>query len=68
MHGCGGCAWLVGAHVWLPGVCMVAGGWACMVLGGMHGCWGACMVAGVCVVVGGHAWLVGTCVVAGGHA
>ena len=32
------------------GACMVAGGvW----LGGVHGCWGACMVAR------GHAWLPG---------
>ena len=37
-----------GGHVWL--------------LGGMCGCWGACMVAG------GHAWLQGACMVARGCA
>ena len=31
-----------------------------MVVGGMHGCRAACMVAG------GHAWLQGTCMVVGG--
>ena len=50
-------AWLLGGwgHAWLPGV------------GGMHVCWGVCMVAGgacmvpggACVVAGGHAWLRG---------
>ena len=51
MHGCGGacmaaavCAWLgvcvvVGGHVWLWGVCMVAG--ACVVVGGAW-LWGVC--------------------------
>ena len=51
-----------------------------MVVGGMCGCWGACVVAGgacmvaggmhgcrgACVVAGGHAWLLGGFVVAGG--
>ena len=46
-----GCAWLMGA-------CVVAGGCGWL-LGGMHGCWGACMVAG------GHAWW-GACMVVGG--
>ena len=50
-----GHAWLLGGMCgcW-EGVCMVAGG-ACVVAGGggMHGCWGACMVAR------GHAWLQG---------
>ena len=69
MHGCrgcvvvGGCAWLWG-HAWLWGACVVAGGvhgcgghtW---LWGGMHGCGGACMVAG------GHAWLWGVCMVVG---
>ena len=49
VHGCWGCAWLLGCHVWLPGgmrggwwgVCMIAGGCTC--LGGMHGCQGVCM-------------------------
>ena len=36
-----------GEGVWLPG-----GGYAWL-LGGVHGCWGACLV------VGGHAWLQG---------
>ena len=37
-----------------------------MVVGGMHGCRGACLVAWACVV-GGHVWLLGgACVVAGG--
>ena len=70
-------------------VCVVAGGGACVVaqggmhgfMGCMHGCWGACVVAGgmhgcrgACVVVGGcvvtegHAWLLGVCMVAGGGA
>ena len=50
------------------GACMVARGWghACL-LGDVHGCWGACMVAGgacmvargACMVPGGHAWLPG---------
>ena len=75
MRGCGGhlwlqgggCAWLQGGHAWLWGVCMV--------VGGMRGCRGACMVAGACVVAGGHAWLLGgmhgcrgACMVAGGEA
>ena len=35
--------------------------------GGMHGCWGACVVAGgACVVARGHVWLPGgACVAAG---
>ena len=33
-------------HAWLRGACTVAGGWVCVVVGGMHGC-------------GGHAWLPG---------
>ena len=37
------------------GPCVVAGG-CVWLLGGVHGCWGACMVAG------GHAWLLGGCV------
>ena len=48
-----------GGHAWLPG--------------GMHGCQGACVVVGGCVVAGGHvwlhvgcAWLWGAWVVAGG--
>ena len=49
-----------------------------MVVGGMHGCWGACVVArghawvlgGMCCFWGGgeHAWLSGGCMVVGGHA
>ena len=43
---------LEGMHDW--GVCMVAWGGGCAWLpGGVHGCWGACMV------VGGHVWLLG---------
>ena len=35
----------------------------------MHGCWGACVVAGgPCVVAGGHAWLPGEHVWQRGHA
>ena len=63
-----------GGHAWLRG--------ACMVVGGMHGCWGVCMVAGghawlpwgVCGCARGCVWLqeacmvAGGCVVAGGHA
>ena len=42
----GGHAWLQGERVWL--------------LGGMHGCQAACMVArGVCGCQGGHVWLPG---------
>ena len=39
MHGCPGeHEWLPEGHVWL---------WGCAWLGGsMHGCWGACVVAG----------------------
>ena len=54
MCGCGGCAWL--------GACVVAGEHA----GGMCGYWGACVVVGgvrggrgECVVAGGVAWLWG---------
>ena len=42
-----GHAWLPGVHVWLPG--------------GMHGCWGACLVA-----KGGVHGCRGACTVAGG--
>ena len=38
---------------------MVAGGCAWL-LGGVHGCWGVCVVAGgACMVARGHAWLLG---------
>ena len=41
-----------------------------MVVGGVHGCREACMVAGVCVIPGGMCGCGGggACVVAGGHA
>ena len=40
-----------------------------MVVGGMHGCGGACVVAGVCVwLPGGMHGCWGVCMVAGGHA
>ena len=46
------------------GVCLsTAGGHAWLLAGGMHGCWGACMVAGrrghLWLLVGGwgHVWL-----------
>ena len=34
-------------------------GGVCVWLGGVHGCWGVCVVAGggACMVAGGHAWL-----------
>ena len=54
MRGCWGCAWLPGGHVWL--------------LGGVRGCWEACMVARGVHGCQGHAWLWGTCMVAGRHA
>ena len=66
MHGCWGCMVAGGRHVWLQG----EHAW---LLGGVHGCGGACMAVG-----GGmcgcqwdewlweHAWLQGACVVAGG--
>ena len=46
--------WLPGGHAWLPvGMCScwehawVLGG--CVVVGGMHGCWGACRLQmGMC--------------------
>ena len=51
VHGCWGCAWLLGVcgwqghawfvggvHGWLGGACMVAGGHAWLPGGGMHGC------------------------------
>ena len=43
---------------------MVAGGHAWLLgSGGVHGCWGACVVAGgSCMVAGGCVWL------PGGHA
>ena len=66
------------------GVCLSTGGGGgmCGCWGGIHGCQGACVVAGgvmcgcwgACVVAGGHAWLRGVCgcggvcVVGGGHA
>ena len=64
MHGCGG-------HVWLLGVCMVAGGvcgyWgACVVVRGMHGCQGLCGCRGVCMVMGGMCGCWGACMVAEG--
>ena len=34
-------------------------GGACVVAGGVRGCWGACVVVGGCVVARGHAWLPG---------
>ena len=55
-------AWLQGGTgcAWLCGACMVARGQHAWLLGGMHGCRGACVVAGgawlwggACVVVGG---------------
>ena len=55
---------VTGGHAWLP--------WG----GGMHGCWGVCMVAGgvhgcggVCVISGegGMCGCWGACVVAGGR-
>ena len=52
MHGCRGVFMVAGGRAWLQGTCMV--------LGGVHGCRGAC-------VAGGSAWLWGVhgC---GGHA
>ena len=63
----GGHAWLLGGHAWLPvgvvarGVCMVASGHVWLLgglawlpgWGGVHGCWGACVVVGECLVAGG---------------
>ena len=50
---------VAGGHAWLPG--------------GMHSCWGACVIArgacvvmGVCMVAGGCTWLQRACVVVGG--
>ena len=40
---------------------------ACMVAGGVHGCWGVCVVAGGMHGCRGRAWLLGACMVAGGH-
>ena len=56
------------------GVCdSVHGGRGRAWLPGVHGCWGACVVAGghvwlqgACMVARGHAWLWGACAVAGG--
>ena len=75
MHICRGHAWLQGGvhgcrgNVWLLGVCMVAG--AMCVCEGVHGCRGACMVAGgYAWLLGGvhgcrgHVWLLGACMVA----
>ena len=45
---------------------MVAGGPAWLPEGGMRGCGGACVVAGGMCGCWGHAWLPGTCVVVGG--
>ena len=56
------------------GVCDFVHRGACMVVGGVHGCGGACVVVGVCMVAGGMhgwgmcAWLQGACVVVGGCA
>ena len=66
----GACVVAKGGHAWLPGgACVVVGGHAWLrgvyvVVGGVCGCQGACMVAGgwgACVVAGGHAWLPGGC-------
>ena len=63
----GGRAWLPGGRAWLPGV--VHGCWgACMVAGGMHGCGGHTWLWGACVVVGGVHGCKGVCVVVRGHA
>ena len=54
------------------GVCDFVHRGACMVVGGVHGCGGACVVVGVCMVAGGMhdwgmcAWLQGACMVVGG--
>ena len=56
MRGCHGGVWLQGGHVWWGGMHGCRG----VVVGGRHGCWGAC------VVTGGCAWLWGECMVAGG--
>ena len=56
---------VAGRHMWLPGVCMVAGGHAWL-WQGVHGCWGACMVVEGCVVAGGMHGCWGACVVTGG--
>ena len=60
MHGCGG-------HAWLQGACVVVGG---MVVGGMHGCRGVCVVGGVGGMhgCGGCVWLWGSMCGCGGHA
>ena len=63
-------------HAWLPGGVRGCQEWG---VGGMHGCWGVCVVAigGACMVAGGlgHVWLPGgihdcrgACVVARGRA
>ena len=60
MHGCGRCAWLLGGmygwqggmHGYREGICMVAGGVACMVARRHAWLPGACVVVGACVVGG----------------
>ena len=52
-------------------VCVVVVGGMHGCMGGMCGCWGACMVAGgwgACVVAGGVPGCRGACIVARGHA
>ena len=73
MCGCSGgdrmVAWGVGVCGCSGGACVVALGGMHGCSGGVHGCWGVCMVAlgdmrgcsrGACMVaLGGHAWLLG---------
>ena len=54
MHGC-------------RAACVVAWG-VCVVVGGMHGCWGHALLWGACMVVEGHAWLPGGMCGCGGGA
>ena len=71
MVACRGACVVAGGCAWLREGCMVARGCAWLV-GGMHGWWGACVVArgacvvarvGACVVARGeHVWLWGACV------
>ena len=64
----GGSCMVTGVCVVVREACMVAGGmcgcsmwgwgmhgcWgACVVAGGVHGCWGVCVVEGACMVAGG---------------